>query len=159
MRRTIVNPDEVAAEGAREVAPTGRRRRGPEGPAPEAPTRRQPAAAAAQEEPDRFNDRVLKYIPAEVITLYLTVDGVIRAKSLSPVVSWVVFVLGLLATVLYLHYVAGVTKPLQLGVSAAAFSVWALAIGGPFIHIAGYDPLYGTIGLPFFTFLVGFIKP
>lgn len=159
MRRTIVNPDEVASESAREVAPAGRRRRGPEAPAAEAPARRATAVAAAQDEPDRFNDRVLKYIPAEVITIYLTADGLARAKSLPPAVSWIVFVLGLLGTVLYLRYGAGVGKPLQLAVSATIFVVWSLAIGGPFVHIHGYDTAYGAIALPFFTFLAGLVKP
>lgn len=157
MRRTIVNPDEVASESAREAAPTGRRRRGPEGPAAGAPTPRPPAAAPEQDEPDCFNDRVLKYIPAEVITIYLTADGLTRAKP--PAWSWIVFVLGLLGTVLYLRYGAGVGKPLQLAVSATIFVVWSLAIGGPFVHIHGYDPDFGAIALPFFTFLAGLIKP
>ena len=120
---------------------------------------RRQSAAAAQDGPDRFNDRVLKYIPAEVITIYLTADGLIRSKSLPPSVSWSAFVLGLLATVLYLRYGTGVGKPLQLAVSAAMFVVWSLAIGCPFVYINGYDPVYGAIALPFFTFLAGLIKP
>ncbi|MCA1583182.1 MAG: hypothetical protein LC796_17705, partial [Acidobacteria bacterium] len=78
---------------------------------------------------------MLKYIPAEVVTLYLSVDGLARSKPHSPGLSWGLFAFGLLATILYLRFSAGVTKPLQLVVSAVAFCVWAIAIGSPSGHI------------------------
>lgn len=147
MRRTIVNPEEITAERRPQE-----RKRGPGTPAAGQPPP-QPVEA------DGFKDRLLKYIPAEVLTLYLAIDGLLRARPPSPALSWALFVFGLLATVLYLRFGAGVTKPLQLAVSAVAFCVWALAIGGPFTQIPGYDPIYGAIALPIFTFVAGFIKP
>ncbi len=154
MPRTIVNPEEVG--GARAPsAPRGGRKRDAGGPIPETPA---PGAAAAPA-PDGYNDRVLKYIPAEVVTLYLSVDGLVRAKQNSPVLSWGLFAFGLLATILYLKFSAGVTKPLQLVVSAVAFCVWAISIGSPSTYIPGYDAVYGAIALPIFTFLAGLIKP
>lgn len=154
MPRTIVNPGEVAGAGAPSV-PKGGRKRGAMLPAPEGP----PAGPPAASPPDGYNDRVLKYIPAEVVTLYLSVDGLVRAKQNSPVLSWGLFAFGLLATILYLKFSAGVTKPLQLAVSAVAFCVWALSIGSPSTYIPGYDAIYGAIALPIFTFLAGLIKP
>jgi hypothetical protein len=150
MPRTIVNPGEAAGAGAL-TAPKGGRKRGAVVPVPEAP----PAAPPA----DGYNDRVLKYIPAEVVTLYLSIDGLVRGKPHSPVLSWVLFAFGLLATILYLRFSAGVTKPLQLAVSAVAFCVWAITIGSPSAYIPGYDAIYGAIALPIFTFLAGLIKP
>lgn len=154
MPRTIVNPEEVSGAGDLGL-PKGGRRRGAVERAPLTPAPLQAAAPAA----DGYNDRVLKYIPAEVVTLYLSVDGLVRAKPHSPVLSWGLFAFGLLATVLYLKFSAGVTKPMQLVVSAAAFCVWAIAIGSPSSHIPGYDAIYGAIALPIFTFLAGLIKP
>lgn len=153
MPRTIVNPEEVSGAGEPGV-PKGGRRRGAIGRGPGTPAPGQAAPPA-----DGYNDRVLKYIPAEVVTLYLSVDGLVRAKPHSPALSWGLFAFGLLATVLYLRFSAGVTKPLQLVVSAVAFCVWALAIGSPSSHIPGYDAIYGAIALPIFTFLAGLIKP
>lgn len=150
MPRTIVNPGEAAGAETLTV-PKGGRKRGAVVPAPEAPAAAPPA--------DGYNDRVLKYIPAEVVTLYLSVDGLVRAKPHSPVLSWVLFAFGLLATILYLRFSAGVTKPLQLVVSAVAFCVWAITIGSPSAYIPGYDAIYGAIALPIFTFLAGLIKP
>lgn len=154
MPRTIVNPGEIPGAADRRRATVGRRRRAAEsGPATRASDQSPPTPA------DGYNDRVLKYIPAEVVTLYLSVDGLVRAKPHSPALSWGLFAFGLLATVLYLRFSAGVTKPLQLVVSAVAFFVWALAIGSPSSHIPGYDPIWGAIALPIFTFLAGLIKP
>jgi len=153
MPRTIVNREEVS-RGGDPGLPKGGRRRGA-GEPPPAPAPPQAAAQAA----DGYNDRVLKYIPAEVVTLYLSVDGLVRAKPQSPGLSWGLFAFGLLATVLYLRFSAGVTKPLQLVVSAVAFCVWAITIGSPSSHILGYDAIYGAIALPVFTFLAGLIKP
>jgi hypothetical protein len=155
MPRNIVNPGEVAGVAAPSV-PKGGRKRGAGVPGPEAPTPAPPPAAPAA---DSYNDRVLKYIPAEVVTLYLSVDGLVRAKQNSPVLSWGLFAFGLVATILYLKFSAGVTKPLQLIVSAVAFCVWAISIGSPSTYIAGYDAIYGAIALPIFTFLAGLIKP
>jgi hypothetical protein len=154
MPRNIVNPGEVAGAAAPSV-PKGGRKRGASAPVPEAPAPAPAAAPAA----DSYNDRVLKYIPAEVVTLYLSVDGLVRAKQNSPVLSWGLFAFGLVATILYLKFSAGVTKPLQLIVSAVAFCVWAISIGSPSTYIAGYDAIYGAIALPLFTFLAGMIKP
>ena len=154
MPRTIVNPGEVPGAAERR-APTIGRRRGAVVRGPAATEPGPPAAPPA----DGYNDRVLTYIPAEVVTLYLSVDGLVRAKPHSPVLSWGLFAFGLLATVLYLKFSAGVTKPLQLVVSAVAFCVWAIAIGSPSSHIPGYDAIYGAIALPIFTFLAGLIKP
>jgi hypothetical protein len=156
MPRTIVNPEEVSGAGAPGI-PKGGRKRGAGVPVPETPAPT-PAPAAAPAA-DSYNDRVLKYIPAEVVTLYLSVDALVRAKQNSPALSWGLFAFGLLATVLYLKFSAGVTKPLQLVVSAVAFFVWAISIGSPSTYIAGYDPIYGAIALPIFTFLAGLIKP
>lgn len=150
MPRAIVNPGEAAGAGALAV-PKGGRKRGGVAPVPGEPAAAPPA--------DGYNDRVLKYIPAEVVTLYLSIDGLVRAKQHLPVLSWALFAFGLLATVLYLRYSAGVTKPLQLVVSAVAFCVWAITIGSPSTYIPGYDAIYGAIALPIFTFLAGLIKP
>jgi hypothetical protein len=154
MPRTIVNPEEVFRAGDLGL-PKGGRRRGAVDRAPQAPAPPQASSPAA----DGYNDRVLKYIPAEVVTLYLSVDGLVRAKPHSPGLSWGLFAFGLLATVLYLRFSAGVTKPMQLVVSAVAFCVWAITIGSPSSHIPGYDAIYGAIALPVFTFLAGLIKP
>jgi hypothetical protein len=108
---------------------------------------------------DTYGSRLLKCIPAEVVVLFLTFDGIIRSSSkISIYVYWGAFVFGIVATYLYLWRLQKVRKQLQLFISAAAFCVWVFAMGGPFSHLSWYDPLYGGLLLPAFTFLIPLIE-
>jgi hypothetical protein len=109
--------------------------------------------------PDRYTSRLLKYIPAEVIALYLTLDGLIRSSDKVPVsLHWGVFAFGVVGTYLYLWRVASVTKQTQLIISVIAYCVWVFALGGPFVHLNWYVPIYGALLLPVYTFFVGIIE-
>lgn len=119
---------------------------------PRAP--RQPAG-----KPDDYSGRLLKYIPAEVVALYVALDTVIRSSPKFPIaVYWSVFVFCVIATYLYLWRVQKVRKGLQLHISAIAFCVWVFALGGPFAHLSWYDPIYGGLLLPMYTFLAALIE-
>ena len=108
--------------------------------------------------PDGYTARLLKFIPGEVIALYLTLDAIIRSSdTLAPFVHWAAFGFGLLATFLYLWRVGGVTKGLQLTLSVGAFFVWVFAMGGPFVQVDWYAPIYGGLLLPVYTFLIPII--
>src|SRR5438477_1748280 len=61
--------------------------------------------AAAPPKPDSYTDRLLKYIPVEVVAVYLAADAALRQVSdLSSrsVANWVVFAVLLLGTAAYL---------------------------------------------------------
>lgn len=76
-----------------------------------------------------------------------------------PATTWPrIFVFGLIATYLYLWRVEKVKKQTQLHISAVAYCVWVFAIGGPFVHLAWYDPVYGGLLLPAYTFLIAVIE-
>jgi len=111
---------------------------------------------------DDILDRVLKYIPAEVVAVYILVEGIIlqgkQPKDISGVYWTVFFVLWIL-TPLYLWRVQKVEKATQLIVSFFAFAVWIFALGGPFVNLGWYEPIYGAVLLPIFTFAVGIINP
>jgi hypothetical protein len=83
---------------------------------------------------DSFSARLVKYIPAEVITLYLTMDSIIKAKLPSPatqpnphllqtiiIVRWIVFLILLLGTPLYLLRVAKISKITQVVIATISF--------------------------------------
>ena len=110
---------------------------------------------------DTYGSRLLKLIPAEVVTIFITIDGVIRAVGkgqIAPEVYWGVFVLLLILT--YVYILRGTTiHPLpashtQAIVSTVSFAVWVFAISGPFsfANLAWYKPVYGAILLPLYTF-------
>jgi hypothetical protein len=104
---------------------------------------------------DGYTTRLLKYVPAEVVALFITLDALIRSSSeVPPAVYWGIFLFCLAATWLYLWRVARVRKPAQLLISTVAFAVWVFALGGPFAHFDWYASIYGGLLLPVFTFAV-----
>lgn len=116
-------------------------------------------APPAEPAPDKYKDRLLKYIPAEVIALYITLNGILRSATNDPtfpeqLVAWIIFGVGLFGTWLYLWRVSKVSKTWQYVISIGAFAVWVFALGGPFVYLAWYRPVYGALFLPTYTFLV-----
>lgn len=118
------------------------------------------ATAVAEARPDDYKQRLIKYIPAEVIALHLTLDALLRASGEGQgALPWAVFAFCFAATPLYLWRVAGVGKASQLLISTVAFAVWIFAVGGPFAALAWYKPIYGGILLPAYTFLIPIFTP
>jgi len=110
--------------------------------------------------PDTYRDKLLKYIPAEVVALYLTLDLIWRSTSEAEAwLRWLILIFGLVATPLYLWRIQRVRKWIQLLVSTVAFLVWTFALGGPFVSLSWYKAIYGALLLPMFTFLVPLIDP
>ncbi len=118
-----------------------------------------PKPRLEQKEPDNYTSRLLKYIPAEVIALYLTLDALIRTSEQLPIsVYWIVFVVCLVLTYFYLRRVEKVGKNIQLLISVIAYCVWVFAIGGPFVYLNWYQPIYGGLLLPTYTLAVAIIE-
>lgn len=111
---------------------------------------------------DSFTDRLLKYIPAEVVATYALVEGIIHQYATEDTlhsVYWIVFFVFWAFTPLYLWRVQHVSKALQLVISFLAFFVWVFALGEPFTFLSWYEPIYAAVLLPVFTFAVAMIKP
>ena len=115
--------------------------------------------AAISAAPDPYADRLLKIIPGEVISLYLSMVAILASSNdADPVFApWIVLFACAAATWLYLRIAQKVKDRLQLGVSVAAFCVWAFAIGGPFKDLEWYSGTYAGLALALFTFLVPMI--
>jgi hypothetical protein len=124
-----------------------------------------PAAAGVssrESTADNYTSKIVKLIPAEAVALYLFLSGVIvTARPIEadrgPILTFVFLVL-LCLTIPYLKRVAGVKNGPQLFISALAFAVWVFSLGGPFIYLLPkvgfrYDPLWGAILLPLYTFV------
>ena len=111
---------------------------------------------------DNYTDRLLKYIPAESVALYLTLQGIVLSSAEAPAVSawlWFAFAIGMIGTPLYLWRIQQVSKRIQLAVSTAAFGVWVFALGGVFASLSWYEPFLGSLMLVVFTFFVPLISP
>jgi hypothetical protein len=87
---------------------------------------------------DNAINRLLKYIPAEIISGYMVFAGIVDAASkesaLRRPAAWGIFFLGLALTPIYLWKVGRPTgvRWWQLPISTVSFALWAYALGGPF---------------------------
>ena len=107
---------------------------------------------------DNYSIRLMKYIPSEVIALYLALEGVLKSSNQTyPSLHWAIFIFGIIVTSLYLWRIQRVSKKTQLLISTLAYCIWVFALGGPFNTLSWYQPIYGALLLPSFTFLIPII--
>jgi len=108
---------------------------------------------------DNYLERLFKYIPSEIILLYITCEKVILSQSQIPMnLYWLIAGFCFIINPLYLFFVVKVKKVTQIIISTLSFAVWVFAIGGPFSFMRWYKPIYGAITLPIFTFLITFFQ-
>lgn len=110
---------------------------------------------------DNYSSRLIKYIPAEVITLQITINAI--ASSIADIlareiVGWCVFIVGIVGTYLYLYKIQKVRQNKQLALSVGAYIVWVIAIGGPFQTLGWYNSQIAAIILCCYTFLIPVIE-
>lgn len=110
---------------------------------------------------DGFFDRIIKYIPADVVAGWVAVDGL--TKTFATTVLWGLFaVFAILAFLWTKKQTAVAGQPpalLQSFVAAASFAVWAFALhSGPFGPIA-YPDAAGSVALIVYTLAIGLIVP
>ena len=114
---------------------------------------------------DTYFDKVIKYIPADIVGAWLAVDGLIKAADNNVAVntSWVAFIIGIIITALWTYKQTQVPKKrpaiTQIIISTGAFIVWVYASGGPFITANLYNPAYGSMFLILYTLVVAMINP
>ena len=130
-----------------------------------APPRAQAAAGVTPPvEFDSYFDKVVKYIPADVVAAWVAVTGLVSSARDVPrqAILWVAFGIGLALTALWTWKQAaapGQRPPLtQAIISTGAFAVWVFALGGPFQHVPG-QPVYGSLLLILYTLVVALIDP
>ena len=117
------------------------------------------APPSPQQQPDGYQEKLLKYIPADVIMLYVTLDTIVKqAGGTAPHgAAQGIFWVGLCFTPLYLWRAAKISKAVQLAISTGAFAVWVLGLRNP--PFDNWNPFWGTVILPIYTFLVPLIDP
>jgi len=114
---------------------------------------------------DGYADRLIKYIPTDVVGAWLAVTGIIASDTESPQRSllWLFFIIFLVITFFWtLKQTAERGKAparIQTIVSTGSFAIWVFALGGPFASLAFYRPSYGSLVLIVYTLLVSLITP
>jgi hypothetical protein len=114
-----------------------------------------------------YAERVTKYIPAEVLAAYLSINGILATVTntgetpLRNAVYAASFALCLVFTPIYFGLVAHKNEPkmLQRIVSTIAFVVWAYNLGGVFSAYGIYIPWLGSIFLIVFSLVSGAFAP
>ena len=100
------------------------------------------------EPPDEYLGKVLKLIPAEVVSVYVAAIGIMEvAENVNTLTwFWLIFAVCLIAIPLYLWVATKVRDLLQMGISTIAFVVWVFAIGNEVITktFTGYQTAYGA---------------
>jgi hypothetical protein len=94
--------------------------------------------------------------------VYIGIQGAINQADPSganATLLWITFGLLLVLTPVYLWRVSHVTKTVQLVIATISFAVWVFSLGGPFAFFPWYQPIYGAVLLPLYTFAVGIIVP
>ena len=107
--------------------------------------------------PDSYRERLVKYIPVEVLVMYVAAYGSAYAiLSFEPYFSllarWL-FLAGIVATLLWLWKIEGVTDWVQLAISMFGFVVWIFALGVvPVAELPWYNQVAAALILPAYVF-------
>lgn len=123
---------------------------------------------AAQDAPpdskanDSYFEKLLKYIPADIVAGYVAIAGILQEHNNDPLwVTWAVFGILLVLTPFYVCYVKTDPpgfhqKKLFHWVTAClAFTAWVFALGGPFAAtFAWYKPYLGSVVLILTTLII-----
>jgi uncharacterized membrane protein len=114
---------------------------------------------------DQYFDRLLKYIPGDIVGAWVAAQGLIKSATDSPQVMlmWLTFFVGTVLTAVWT--LKQTTEPrkqpaiTQMLISTFAFIVWVIALGGPFESLSEYQPVYGSLLLIFYTLLIAIVVP
>lgn len=107
---------------------------------------------------DEWGDKLVKYIPAEVLAFYIPAYALVEANA--PLGPWIVFGLGLVGTVAYLVARADRADPPRWYfylLSAIAFIAWSIgtsSIGSVLWHLPAWSSEVTLLGAVFLIPLI-----
>ena len=110
---------------------------------------------------DQYSDKLVKYIPADVIAAWLAAKGMILTAAEVPTstILWTSFSVGVVLTFFWTLRQTNIKgyKPAytQSLIATAAFVIWVMAMGQPF----ELSTLYSSLLLILFSLVVPLINP
>jgi branched-subunit amino acid transport protein len=110
----------------------------------------------ASETVDSYFDRIIKYIPADVIAAWVAVNPLLSSVSIAA--KWVILAIVAMLTVVWmLRQTQSSWSQSLLG--SVSFLVWAFALrSGPFADL-GHPEQWGSIALILYTLGIGAFVP
>ncbi|NEH49590.1 hypothetical protein GR210_12435 [Rhizobium leguminosarum] len=107
--------------------------------------------------------RLVKFIPAEALSLYLALSGIAFSdgRSAQESLYWLValLVIAALFNALYLSLLWKVKRISQIAISTLALFVYAIAANGPLVQALHVDPRFSTLALTILTAFLCFFEP
>ncbi len=108
-----------------------------------------------------YLDRLLKLIPAEVLSLYLVGIGIIPKDKATPLIVWGFFCLiavGIVKAYGTSDSARGIKADMiHVTLSMIAFVIWMYSMGGPFAYYNLYESYIGSLLILAFTFIVPYL--
>lgn len=105
---------------------------------------------------DKYTDRLIKMIPADVVAAYLACNATIAQFAGPAKLYWIVLCIILALLPVYLVRLMQVTDILQIVIMCLAFLLWCSTNDQPFKQLFESNPtqrqLYSTLALTLFTF-------
>jgi uncharacterized BrkB/YihY/UPF0761 family membrane protein len=114
---------------------------------------------------DGYFDKLLKYIPTEIVGGWIAITGLIKSASDIPTntILWILLIIFIGLTALYILKQTSEPKKSpavkQTTISTIAFIVWVFALGEPFDSLSFYNPIYGSILLIIYNLTIPLINP
>ena len=112
--------------------------------------------------PDDFIGRVIKYIPAETVSVYVIIQKTLEQfnNTIPSIISWMLVAVIFIVNLFYLRNMQKIKRLSQIFLSSIAFLIWAYTLGEPFKGILGnnYQAIYSSIAVTLFTFIVPIFK-
>jgi hypothetical protein len=131
--------------------------------------RRINSVAGAPTPADGYLTRIVKYVPTEFVTIFLTLNSFVgdatgsKSDKLSVSQYWVVFGVLLAANLIYMFFATRQSSQppatTQVIVSTLLYAIFIYAVGGPFKESNHYSATLATIILPVSLLIAGFIVP
>ncbi|MEO1185453.1 MAG: hypothetical protein AAFX46_12520 [Cyanobacteria bacterium J06636_27] len=114
---------------------------------------------------DGYFDKLIKYIPSEIVGAWIAIKGLIASDDTVPQDSflWTLFAIFTILTAVWIFKQTSEPKKppavTQIMLSTGAFIIWVFALGEPFSSLTFYRPVYGSISLILYTLIVALINP
>lgn len=122
-----------------------------------------PTSMRSPAKADSYQAQFLKLIPVEVISAYITIEGLLTGSILPKAepalyqgLLWIVFAALSVLNPLYLRHVSKVNDQRQIWLSAGAFLIYVVSLGGPFLYVGlngGIIRLLGSILIPIYALI------
>src|SRR5690242_12676470 len=108
-------------------------------------------AASSETKIDTYFDKVIKYIPADIIGAWIAVKSLINTSTKIPTstILWISIMIGVILTNIWTLRQTKEPKKrpaiTQTVISTVAFIDWVFALGGPFATLGFYRSVYGSL--------------